>query len=85
MGKSKYGHMVCHDCPEKVVVKVNEHGTLSYTCEECDAASYCKQGAGNRSAWEGRITKVAGSAPAPKPDDKKTDDKKPAEKKGIWA
>lgn len=82
--KTKYGHMACPDCGERVTVKANEHGTLSYTCDECDSASYCKKGAGNRAHWEKRITRAPGAAPAPKPDDQ-GDGKKPAERKPAKA
>lgn len=74
--KKKYGHMACPDCAARVVVKVNEHGTLSYTCDECDSAAYCKQGAGNRAAWEKKIAKAGD--PPPKGEKK---DEKPAPKK----
>jgi predicted RNA-binding Zn-ribbon protein involved in translation (DUF1610 family) len=67
--KTKYGHMACPDCGATVVVKQNEHGTLSYNCNECDANAYCRKGAGNRAAWDNRITRTA-APEKPKPGEK---------------
>lgn len=67
--KTKYGKMSCPDCGAPVTVKVNEHDTISFNCDECDANAYCRKGAGNRASWDKRITRAP--APAPKPEDKK--------------
>jgi hypothetical protein len=90
MAKSKYGYMKCETrgCLNgdggagRVVVNKNEHGTLSYRCDECGSAPYVKPGSGQYSAWERDIQKAPGtpapaitpppapkkeSAPAPKP------------------
>lgn len=60
--KKKYGYMACRDCGERVVVKINERETLSYTCDECGDSGYCQKDQTNRAHWEKRIT---GATPAP--------------------
>jgi len=62
--KTKFGHMPCRDCGKVVVVRANEHETLSYTCDECNDSGYCRKGQENYATWLGRITRVA---PAAKP------------------
>jgi hypothetical protein len=59
--------MPCPDCSKRVVVKVNENETLTFTCPECDSTAYVKKGAGNYAAWISKIEKVAAPAPAPSP------------------
>jgi hypothetical protein len=44
--KKKHGKMACETCCEPVTVKINERETLSYNCQECDAAPYAKKGTG---------------------------------------
>ena len=63
--KTKFGHMPCRDCGVQVVVRANENETLSYSCDECGDAGYCRKGQENYATWLGRITRVA--APAKKP------------------
>ena len=60
MAKTKLGHMACPDCAERVVVKINEHGTLSYSCHECDGSGYCKKDEARYPRWEAKITKLPG-------------------------
>ena len=87
MAKSKFGYMKCPDCAVRVVVKVNEKETLSYTCDECDSRGYAQKGAGNYKTWIARIERAPGSAPAAgdkKPaDDKKPDESKPEDRKSV--
>lgn len=81
--KTKYGYMACPDCSQRVTVKANANNTLSFTCDECDAAGYCKAGAGNRAAWEKKITKITpAEPPAPKPGEKKPEGEKKSG--GMW-
>jgi hypothetical protein len=66
--------MPCETCSTEVVVKKNEHGTLSYRCDECDAAPYARSGTGQHAAWSAKL----GTAPQPAPHE----DPKPAPKTG---
>jgi hypothetical protein len=69
--KTKFGYMKCENrkCGAKVVVKVNEKETLSYTCDECDKSAYAKKGTREHADW---LSDIERSAPAsqPKPGDK---------------
>lgn len=67
--KQKAGKMACETCGEPVVVKTNERGTLSYNCQECDAAPYARAGTGQNAAWRRKMTGQAApeAAPAAKP------------------
>jgi len=56
--------MSCPACAERVVVKVNERGTLGFSCDECGEVGYAKEGQGNRALWLKRIEKSAPAAPA---------------------
>lgn len=49
--KQKKGRMPCETCGNDVVVKVNELETLSYRCDECDAAPYARKGTHQHSIW----------------------------------
>lgn len=62
--KTKVGHMACVDCGHQVAVKENENGTLSFSCDECDAAMYAKKSATNNAIWRKRMTPIATAAPA---------------------
>jgi hypothetical protein len=68
MAKTKYGYMKCPDCPERVVVKVNDNGTLSYGCDECESTAYARKGTPVYAAWDARIT----DKPAAPPREQKT-------------
>jgi hypothetical protein len=48
------------------VVRINEHETLSYGCDECDGIGYSKKGEGRYAKWLAKITRVkpAGDPPA---------------------
>jgi len=59
--------MDCPDCTERVRVKINEHKTLSYRCDECDSNGYRQPGTAAYAAWEKKITRDTAPAPAPKP------------------
>lgn len=64
--KIKVGRMVCETkgCGNQVVVKKNENGTLSYRCDECDAAPYARAGTGQYKAWSEALNLE--NEPAPK-------------------
>lgn len=49
--KTKKGRMHCETCGTPVTVKVNDKDTLSYRCDECDAAPYARAGTGQHSNW----------------------------------
>lgn len=88
MAKTKFGYMKCENrkCGSRVVVKINERETLSYTCDECDKSPYSKKGTKEHADWLSEIERApVAPAPDPAPADKK-DDKKTAEKKvGMWS
>lgn len=58
MAKVNIGKMACetHGCGNTVTVKENENKTLSYRCDECDAAPYAKEGTGQHKAWRSKLT-----------------------------
>jgi hypothetical protein len=64
MSKINIGKMPCETCGNQVTVKQNEHGTLSYRCDECDAAPYSKTGTLQNERWREKVTGL------PKSDDK---------------
>lgn len=74
MAKTKVGKMKCESCGEPVTVRTNERETLSYRCEECDAAPYARPGTGLHGIWMGKITldKSPSAAPAKTPDPQPT-------------
>jgi len=49
-----------------VVVKKNEHETLSYRCDECDGNGYCTKGAARYDLWLKRVTAAPVPASEPK-------------------
>ena len=55
MTKTKLGKMPCESCGEPVTVRENERGTLSYRCEECDAAPYARTGTGQHGRWLAKL------------------------------
>lgn len=59
MAKTKLGKMPCESCGEPVTVRENERGTLSYRCEECDAAPYARSGTGQHAHWLTKLQKTA--------------------------
>lgn len=63
MPKVAVGMMRCQCCPNDVVVKKNERGTLSYTCQFCDDAPYQKQGSLAYKSWESRLRPMFGAEP----------------------
>ncbi len=73
--KNKVGKMKCETCGETVTVKANEKGTLSYSCQECDAAPYARAGTGQNAHWRRKMTPSEG---APQPHTLAAENKKPA-------
>ena len=79
MAKSKYGYMTCPTpkCGTRLVVKLNERETLSWSCDECDGTGYVKKGEAGYGRWIEAIERAAPApaaappaadpAPAPKP------------------
>ena len=63
MAKTKFGYMPCPDCASRVVVKINERETLSYSCDECDGIGYSKKGEGRYPAWLKKIERVKPGVP----------------------
>lgn len=82
--KTKYGYMSCPDCAadgvtSRVLVRVNEHQTLSFRCDECDASPYAKLGDARRAIWDKKIEHIAPAAnPAPAADPRPVPKEKPA-------
>ena len=68
--KKKVGRMACETCGDTVTVKANERGTLSYSCQECDAAPYARAGTIQHGIWSRKMTgttpETPPAAPAPK-------------------
>lgn len=80
MAKTKFGYMKCPTpkCGHRVVVKENERGTLSWSCDECDGSGYVKKGEAGYPAWAASIERA--SAPAPAADPKSAPAPAPKEK-----
>lgn len=55
MSKINVGKMPCETCGNHVTVKQNENGTLSYRCDECDAAPYAKTGTLQNEHWRSKL------------------------------
>lgn len=74
MSKINIGKMPCETCGNQVTVKQNENATLSYRCDECDAAPYAKTGTLQNLKWREKLIPLA------KTDDQQapTSDLKPA-------
>jgi len=53
--------MACETCGNVVTVKENENNTLSYRCDECDAAPYAKLGTLQHVHW---VKKISGNSKA---------------------
>lgn len=66
MVKTKFGHMSCESCGDRVVVKINEQETLSYSCDECEGMGYARKGNLQRDLWLKKIERIA-APPAPAP------------------
>jgi hypothetical protein len=58
MAKVNLGKMPCETCGNTVTVKQNELGTLSYRCDECDAAPYAKAGTLQNQHWRTKLTSL---------------------------
>lgn len=78
MSKINIGKMACETCGNDVTVKQNENGTLSYRCDECDAAPYAKTGTLQNEHWRGKLRSLVKKDTDTKPADSKADTK-PAE------
>lgn len=59
MSKINIGKMACETCGNQVTVKQNENATLSYRCDECDAAPYAKTGTLQNVKWREKLTALA--------------------------
>ena len=78
MAKSKFGYMNCltRGCrnaeggDRRVLVLVNEHGTLGYRCDECGTSPYAHKGTGAHTAWLRDIERAPAAAAPPKPEPK---------------
>lgn len=64
MSKINIGKMPCETCGNQVTVKQNENGTLSYRCDECDAAPYAKTGTLQNEHWRGKLTGLQKAEPS---------------------
>lgn len=60
MAKENAGKMPCQCCAQEVIVKRNERGTLSYSCQFCDDAPYQKPGTVAHKTWLEKITAMPG-------------------------
>ena len=66
----KFGYMECRGCKaagrtNRVLVRVNDRGTLIYKCDECDApAEYAPTGSQKHADWLKAIELIAPPAAA---------------------
>lgn len=94
MAKTNIGKMPCETCGNHVTVKTNENGTLSYRCDECDAAPYAKSDTIQNKKWRDKLgvnNAPAAAQTAQKPVEAKApkatppmDTPKPQQKNNIW-
>lgn len=84
--KTKYGHMAHAECGTRCLVRVNDRGTLSLQCDECDTTEYAQKGTGKHTRWEKKIERIGGEqpAPAPKPAPVKGGEQPAPKKKTVW-
>ena len=80
MKAAKYGYMKCEGCASdkketRLLVRKNEKGTLSASCDECDATDYAMPGTTKHARWTRNTTLIETDA-APKPG--KKEEPKPA-------
>lgn len=67
MAKTNIGKMGCETCGNHVTLKENENGTLSYRCDECDAAPYAKADTLQNKRWREKAGVTQQKTTAPKP------------------
>ena len=65
------GTMACYSCGERVPVKENENGGLSFPCPWCDFPAYAKAGT--------QAVKIARQRMAQMPQESATDEPKPGD------
>lgn len=84
--KVKFGRMDCETCGSQVVVRKNEHGTLSYGCDECDSAPYVRSGTGAHAVWMKKLKLIEQAAdPAgDQPEVKTPEVKQTKAAAGLW-
>lgn len=65
--KTKLGRIPCDCCGHPVLLKENEAGTLTMSCDECDVSAFAKRGTAAASRWRSKLPKadVQEHAPAP--------------------
>lgn len=68
MAKTAIGTMPCQCCGKEVVVKANERGTLSYTCQWCDDSPYQRPGTLAFASWQKKIAALPGVVSAAVPE-----------------
>jgi hypothetical protein len=61
--KQKLGRIPCEGCGHPVVLKKNDTGTLSVSCDECDVSAFAKAGTGAAKRWLAALP--AQTQPAP--------------------
>lgn len=59
--KTKLGRIPCLCCGQPTVLKLNEAGTLTMSCDECDLSCFAKKGAGAAARMRAKL-------PTPAPD-----------------
>ncbi|MEH6434235.1 hypothetical protein [Massilia sp. DD77] len=69
--KTKLGRIPCDCCGHPVVLKENEAGTLTVSCDECDVSAFAKKGTAAATKWRAKLPAQAPEsvpkAPAPAP------------------
>lgn len=66
--KTKLGRIPCFCCGHPVLVKLNEQGTLTMSCDECDVSAFAKKGTAAAAKWRallpGQVPESLPKAPA---------------------
>jgi hypothetical protein len=69
--KNKLGRIPCDCCGHPVVLKENEAGTLTVSCDECDVSSFAKKGTAAAKRWRAKLPAPEPVPKAPAPEVKK--------------
>jgi hypothetical protein len=79
--KTKLGRIPCDCCGHPAMLRVNEHKTLTISCDECDMSAFAKHGTGAATRWRAKLPPEAVPEPlpsrVPKAPEQKADDEQP--------
>jgi hypothetical protein len=65
--KTKLGRIPCFCCGHPMLVKENDHKTLTFACDECDISSFAKKGTGAAGIVLKKLPAAVPPVPEPEP------------------